>query len=140
MFDRMNPNYINASSYKGIRICERWTSFAFFKEDMYESWKEHEQKHGGRETTLDRINVNGNYEITNIRWATQKEQARNKKDTVRIPYKGKLVSLVDVCEELNLPYSGIRDRLKRGYSVEQALTYKPWEGNRKGHSIKTGEN
>ena len=54
---------------RGIRVCEEWKKFENFLKDM-----------GVRPTgkTLDRINVNGNYEPSNCRWATNKEQSLNK--------------------------------------------------------------
>jgi hypothetical protein len=80
----------NAKSYKdyggrGITICDRWKDFGAFLADMGE-------RPSGR--TLDRINVQGNYEPTNCRWATRKEQAMN---TQRA---SKLGDEVDIPEEL----------------------------------------
>lgn len=63
---------------KGITVCSRWlNSFDNFYQDMYQSYLKHSKKHGERQTTLDRINNNGNYEPSNVRWATYHLQRIN---------------------------------------------------------------
>lgn len=70
---------------RGIKVCENWKDYAFFKKDMSKSYEEHFNKFGKVDTTLDRIDGNGDYCKENCRWATKKQQARNrisKKDTI----------------------------------------------------------
>jgi hypothetical protein len=69
----LTPTNIGYSHYggRGIRICERWSSFENFLADMGE-------RPPGR--TLDRVNVDGNYERDNCRWATVMEQNSNRRD------------------------------------------------------------
>lgn len=74
-----NPSY-KFYGARGITICDRWKdSFLAFKEDMYESYLEHIEKYGEKETTLDRIDSSLNYEMLNCHWATWKEQYFNRR-------------------------------------------------------------
>lgn len=79
MFDRCLPSYICAEAYKGISVSSDWKKFENFYIDMYEPYLLHREKHGERQTTLDRINPYENYSKKNCRWATTKEQANNQK-------------------------------------------------------------
>lgn len=69
-----NPNNPRWSSYggRGIKVCARWEDFQNFLSDMGEA---------PEGLTLERIDVNGNYEPSNCKWATWLEQARNTRKT-----------------------------------------------------------
>ncbi|AFQ22504.1 hypothetical protein PhiM1_19 [Pectobacterium phage PhiM1] len=68
----LNPNSSDYASYggRGITVCTRWASFKTFLEDMGER---------PERRTLDRVDVNGNYEPANCRWATAVEQRNNQR-------------------------------------------------------------
>jgi hypothetical protein len=64
---------------RGIRICKRWMTYANFEKDMWVSYQEHVRKHGEFNTTIDRINNDGDYNPSNCRWADKFTQGRNKR-------------------------------------------------------------
>jgi hypothetical protein len=75
-----NPNYYQFKDWggRGIAICEEWrNSFQAFYDWAIANGYDENAKRG--ECTLDRIDVNGNYEPSNCRWVTMKEQAANKR-------------------------------------------------------------
>lgn len=67
---------------RGIIVCERWKDFNNFFNDTYESYLKHCEEFGIKQTSLDRVNNNGNYEPSNCRWATWKEQNNNRSNNI----------------------------------------------------------
>lgn len=101
MRERCRKHYKDKAGYwgRGITICERWDSFENFVIDMGE-------RPVG--TTLDRIDVNGNYEPSNCRWATAKEQQRNRRNTRYLYFKGERRSAMEVAEDLGVKKSAMQ--------------------------------
>lgn len=98
---------------RGITFCKRWQKFENFLADMGE-------RPDG--TTLDRIDTNGNYEPGNCRWATAKEQNRNRRNTRFVEFRGERVCLAEAAEKAALSYNVVCMRLRKGWSVEAALS------------------
>lgn len=105
------PNY----GGRGIKVCERWLSgFDAFFEDMGHPPTE---RH-----SIDRINNDGNYEPSNCRWATSREQGRNRRGLLMVNFKGSQVCLKEACEALDLHYGTVHSRIRKwGWSPEEAI-------------------
>jgi len=59
-----------------------WTSFSEFKEDMYNTYLEHVERFWEIDTTIERIDTNWNYCISNCTWKTRLEQQNNRRDYI----------------------------------------------------------
>lgn len=107
---------------RGIKVCERWTIFENFLADMGE------RPNG---TTLDRWpDNNGNYEPGNCRWASKQEQQRNTTANVLVEFEGQTLTQAAWAERLGISQATLSYRLRRGWSVSDALTRKAHSGNR----------
>ena len=118
-----SENYHNYHRYggRGITYDPRWEDFKEFYKDMGEEYEEHVSMYGEKDTTLDRIDVDGNYNYENCRWATKLEQANNRSNNHY--YRGS--SIADWCRMLNLNRDLVDLRLKRGWSEKRALGLEP---------------
>lgn len=105
---------------RGITLCERWLNFANFLADMGE-------RPAGK--TLDRRDNSGNYTPANCRWATPTEQARNRRSTRIILFRGRAQSLKAWCDELDLAYHTTWWRLRAGFDIDVVFS-KPAGGRR----------
>jgi hypothetical protein len=102
---------------RGVTICERWSKFEHFLDDMGKA------PEGG---TLDRKDATGNYEPSNCRWITIAEQQRNRTNNVVIEHEGKKKCAAEWAREAGLKSShSLMRRLRRGWTVEEAVTAKP---------------
>ena len=97
---------------RGIFVCERWKDFWSFISDMGERpdgyW-------------LDRVDNNGPYSPDNCRWASPKQQNRNRRDTIYVEFNGELVPLSDLADMHGVSPAAARGRLRNGYPMEVVL-------------------
>jgi len=113
-------NNANSTSYcyygeKGIKVCEDWNTFFVFK-----NWA---LKNGySEDLTLDRIDVNGNYEPNNCRWVTHNVQARNKRNNVIIKINNEEMRLKDCCKKYKISYKNIHKKARnKNLTIQEYL-------------------
>lgn len=107
-----NPNDPHYPAYgaRGIKVCAKWRTFIGFYEDMGADYRVG--------LSIDRIDNDGDYCPENCRWATPKEQARNRRNT---KFVGK-DKLIELCEKNGIRYGTVLERIRRGWDEEKALT------------------
>lgn len=100
---------------RGIKICEEWIN----NPNNFYDWAINNGYKKG--LTLDRIDVNGNYEPSNCRWVTKEVQDNNRRNNRKIAYNGETKTLSQWSREYNINIVTLSDRLKAGLSIDEAL-------------------
>jgi hypothetical protein len=112
-----NPNNTEFHNYggRGITICKQWDDFAVFFADM-----------GARPEglSIERINVNGNYEPTNCKWADIGEQANNKQSSIRITHNGETKTMTQWARQLGKAHGTLAYRIAHGLEVVTIKDYR----------------
>lgn len=112
-----NKNYEHFKHYgeRGIKVCEEWLNdfMTFYNWSMSNGYKDN--------LTIDRIDVNGNYEPSNCRWLTNEEQQNNKRRNIRLTYNGKTQTITQWARELGIKRELIERRHRRGYIDKACL-------------------
>lgn len=112
------PTAINFSIYggRGITICEEWLNDfqAFYDWAMSNGYAD--------DLSIDRIDVNGNYEPSNCRWVSMKEQVNNRRANRFITYNGETHTLSEWSNIVGINIKTLHKRLRDGWSAEDALT------------------
>lgn len=114
-----NPNNDSYKYYggSGIKVCQEWDEFKNF-----EAWA---VANGySDDLTIDRINVHGDYEPSNCRWADMLTQQNNRRNARKLTYNGETHSISEWARIRQMPYRTIHRRLELGFSVAGALGYK----------------
>ena len=129
-----SPNEKNYYNYggRGICICDEWKDdYISFKNWAYSNGYNENALFG--ECTIDRIDVNGNYEPSNCRWITNVEQQKNKRPSSEwkkrnikrrslVMYNGDMVPKYDLCQKFGISVETFNYRVgKKGMSIEEAL-------------------
>lgn len=114
-----NPNARQYKDYggRGIKMCDRWRkSYSDFAADMGP------RLHG---MTIERIDNNGDYEPSNCKWATRKEQNSNKRNCIYlVRSNGARITLREYCRIHDLRYRPIVKRIQdRGWPIEMAISF-----------------
>ena len=79
---------------------------------------------------VDRIDNNRGYEPGNVRWVTRSENDRNRRSNVFIEFGGERLTLAAWTERTGIPSDTLKDRIRRGWTVERALTEPVWNRGR----------
>lgn len=111
----VDPNVDSWRYYggKGVTVCDRWREYANFLADMG-------PKPPGMQ--IDRIDGSKGYEPGNCRWVTPTENIRNRSNTRRLTARGETLTLTEWSERTGLGYTTIKERVRRGWSAEDALS------------------
>lgn len=115
---RQRCNDANCKEYpryggRGIKVSQEWNDFAVFYADM-----------GPRPKgmSIDRIDNDAGYSKENCRWATRKEQSRNRRNTVFAEVNGVLKTVSEWCEHYDISRNTVYERIKRGWDWQNAIT------------------
>ena len=120
-----NPNDRAYDDYgkRGITVCDEWKNSYI----LFEKWAMNNGYNQG--LSIDRIDVNGNYEPSNCRWTNDIIQARNRRNSVFVSYHGKEATLEEMCQILDVNVNTIRSRMnKYGHTFESAVDSFPLTG------------
>lgn len=100
---------------RGIRVCNEW-------KDNFRSFRDWSEANGYADgLTIDRLDNDGNYEPSNCRWSTRKEQNNNQRSNIRITYDGNTYTASQWADIMGINRSSIYKRISRGYPVERIL-------------------
>lgn len=114
-----NSSNIQYKDYggRGIKVCEEWKNdfISFYNWAMSNGYKD--------DLTIDRIDVNGNYEPSNCRWVNKYLQANNKRNNVYIACNNETLTIAQWSNRLNINYWNIRRKIQKGWTIQQIIDY-----------------
>lgn len=108
--DRAYPRY----GGRGITICNEWSaSFDFFYADM--------GPRPSKNHSLERVNNDLGYSKSNCKWATQQDQANNRRSNRKMLYQGELLTTAQIARRIGINYKTFMNRLYTGWKLEDAI-------------------
>lgn len=113
-----NPGNTDYHRYggRGVSVCDSWRT-------DYKAFRTWALENGYNDSlTIDRIDVDGNYEPNNCRWVTMKMQSNNRSSNVTYTYNGETHNIREWADIIGVPYSTLYMRLRNGWSVDKALS------------------
>lgn len=124
-----NPKKTGFKDYggRGIKVCDEWQTFEGFWQDMGDTWQ--------AGLSIDRIETNGNYEPSNCKWSTAKEQGNNRRTNVMVMLPdGRSMTLTQAAEEYGVPRNTVYARIRYGWPqsewFKQAAPHAPRSPNK----------
>ncbi len=113
--DDNDPNWHHYGG-RGIKVCDQWQGKKGFANFLADMGPRPSPKH-----SIDRLNVNGNYEPDNCAWRTWKEQERNRRNNRTLTHRGETLCVSEWAERLGIKPATLYKRLEYGWSVERTL-------------------
>lgn len=110
-----NHHAYNHYGGRGIKVCDEWLNDfkSFYEWSMANGYSDN--------LSIDRIDVNGNYEPGNCRWTNNKTQQNNTRFNKKLTYQGQTKNISQWAELLNIPYSTLYSRLTSGWEMEKII-------------------
>lgn len=115
-----NPEHKYYKDYggRGIKVCDEWSD----KKNGHSNFQKWALDNGWKEfLSIDRIDVNGNYEPSNCRWATPKEQSNNRRDNNFITIGGVTKTTQEWADQVGISMNGFKSRINSGWSEDELL-------------------